>query len=178
MTASAPPLRSSAGRPAGLRIRAVQNDADFAEVVRVRTRVFGDEQGLVGPDAVDDDDAHSLHAMGEVEHGERYILVATGRLTLASTVDLFGRPRAQIAWVATLPEWRGRGIASAVMRFLLDEADAMGSPSVLVSAQVHAMGLYRRLGFEPSGRRFESGGITHQLMVRPLRATSVMRLRD
>ena len=157
-------------------VRAAQDDADFAAVVRVRTRVFGEEQGLVGPDAVDDDDARSLHAMAEIEEAGRPMLIGTGRLTLASTVDLFGRPRAQIAWVATLPEWRGQGIGSAVMRFLLDEADALGSPSVLVSAQLQAMGLYRRLGFEPSGRKFDSGGIKHQLMIRPRGAKPGMRL--
>lgn len=166
MTVSALSRKRRSGLPPGFRIRPVATDADFAEVVRVRTLVFGNEQGMIDPDAEDEDDARSLHAMGEVEEAGRFILVATGRLTLASSVDLLGRPRAQIAWVATLPAWRGHGIGSAVMHYLVDEADALGSPSVLVSAQVHAMGLYRRLGFEPSGRKFDSGGIQHQLMIR------------
>lgn len=170
MTASVFLRPPPAGLPPGFRVRSVASDADFAAVVRVRTRVFGQEQGMIGTDAEDDDDARSLHAMGEVEEAGRSILVATGRLTLASSVDLLGRPRAQIAWVATLPAWRGHGIGSAVMQYLLDEADALGSPSVLVSAQVHAMGLYRRLGFEPSGRSFVSGGIKHRLMIRWLGA--------
>lgn len=175
MTATRSHWTQPAGLPGGFRVRSVQNEADFAAVVRVRTAVFGHEQGMIGPDAVDDDDAHSLHAMGEVEDGGGVIVVATGRLTPHGGVDLFGRPRAQIAWVATLSGWRGRGIGSAVMEYLLAEDDALGSPSVLVSAQVHAMGLYRRLGFEPSGRRFLSAGIEHQLMIRWRGATLDLR---
>lgn len=173
MTAGISPASRSDHQPVEVRVRAVQTGADFRAVVQLRTVVFGDEQGLVGPDAIDDDDDRGLHAMAEIEERGRVILAGTGRLALGSSVDPFGQPRAQIAWVATLPRFRGRGIGSAVMRFLLAEADALGSPSVLVSAQVHAMGLYRRLGFEPSGPPFKSGGIKHQLMIRSRGAASL-----
>lgn len=170
MTAGASGTSPRTVEPLGIRVRPARDERDFRAVVALRTRVFGVEQGLVGADVIDDDDARSLHAMAEIEQRDQTIVVGTGRLTLASTVDHFGCEQAQIAWVATLPEWRGRGVGGAVMRFLLDEADAMRAPSVLVSAQLHAAGLYRRFGFKPSGQRFEVGGIPHQLMVRRLQS--------
>lgn len=170
MTTGAPRGSVQLEPPHAIMVRAARDERDFQAVIMMRRRVFGDEQGLVGANVVDDDDARSLHALAEIEQGGQTVAVGTGRLTLANRIDLHGQEQAQIAWVATLPEWRGLGVASAVMRFLLDEADAKLSPSVLVSAQKHAMGLYRRFGFAPSGRVFESGGIPHQLMVRRLRA--------
>ena len=52
--------------------------------------------------------------------------------------------------VALLPAWRGRGIGGALMRALLEHADAQG---LLVTLHVEpfnpAMRLYTRLGFRP-----------------------------
>ncbi len=60
------------------------------------------------------------------------------------------RRELRIVDVALLPEHRGRGIGGSLLRELLDEADAAGKPvSIHVERENPALGLYRRLGFEP-----------------------------
>ena len=52
--------------------------------------------------------------------------------------------------IAFLPEHRGKGFGEALLRDLMDEADACGKAvSIHVEKFNPAMRLYRRLGFEP-----------------------------
>jgi ribosomal protein S18 acetylase RimI-like enzyme len=54
--------------------------------------------------------------------------------------------------IALLPEHRGLGYGTAMLRDLIEEADAAGKPlSIHVEKNNRAMGLYRRLGFRPVG---------------------------
>lgn len=152
------------------RVRFIRARRDFEAVVAIRQRVFGDEQGLIGDQATDADDAGGVHAVAEVPDGEGGSeIVSAARLTVAGYLDEDGQASGQITWVATVPEWRGRGLGARVVSLLLDHADGMAVPSVAISAQDHAVGFYGRLGFIPRGRRFEVAGITHLTMVRPLR---------
>ena len=152
------------------RVRLIRSRRDFEAVVAIRERVFRDEQGLISDRATDDDDAGGTHAVAEVPDGEGgNVIVSAARLTVAGYLDEVGQASGQITWVATLPEWRGRGLGASVVSLLLDHADAMVVPSVAISAQAHAVAFYGRLGFVPRGRRFEVAGITHLTMVRPLR---------
>jgi len=145
--------------PARVQVRRIRDDDDFAAVVELRRRVFGDEQGIADSDCSDVDDARSILALALL--GD--LPVGTGRLTLNAGHE----GEAQITWVATLPAYRGRGVGSAVMRFLLAAADVAGAPFVVLSAQTHALAFYRRLGFVPYGNRFLAVGIEHQMMARP-----------
>jgi ribosomal protein S18 acetylase RimI-like enzyme len=52
--------------------------------------------------------------------------------------------------VSTLPAWRGRGIASALMTFLEGHARTLGLPEIRVEVRLSMpsnVALYRRLGF-------------------------------
>ena len=52
--------------------------------------------------------------------------------------------------LATLPEYRGRGIMSSMIRFALDKYAADGiSYAMIVPAEEGLVGYYRRFGFEP-----------------------------
>ncbi len=54
--------------------------------------------------------------------------------------------------VALAPEYRGRGIGAALLRALVDEAEASGRKlSIHVEVNNPARALYERLGFEPAG---------------------------
>jgi GNAT superfamily N-acetyltransferase len=77
---------------------------------------------------------------------------AEGRVV--SATDLFSDGRtAQVEEVATLPEFRGRGYASAVVQRAVDEALATGHDFVFLTADVDdwPKELYRRLGFDEVG---------------------------
>jgi len=48
----------------------------------------------------------------------------------------------------TEPDWRGKGIASGIVRRLVATCRARGYPSVVLHASEQGRSLYRRLGFE------------------------------
>lgn len=139
-------------------VRFARTLEEFTAIVALREAVFRDEQHVVEESVTDDDDRRSVHAYVAIDGN----LVSAGRLTPPSPA----RSDAQIAWVATLPGWRGRGAARDVVRTLLDYADRRRFPAVLLSAQAHAIPLYRSLGFRPYGERFDVRGIEHQNMER------------
>jgi len=153
---------ATAALPGQYRLIRVTTDAEMAAVLALRQRVFGDEQRIVDASVTDPDDARSLHALAFAVDAAGDHPVGTGRLTL----DFGERGEALIAWVATAPEARGRGIGSATMRFLIAAADEAGAPVVLLSAQIHAEPFYRRLGFAAAGDPFLVKGIEHRWMAR------------
>jgi len=140
--------------------------ADQLAVFEIRRRVFAEEQGAPNLLVSDSDDARSLIALARIrtphENGSGWRPAATGRLT---PYPLTGVP-ALVAWVATLPDVRGRGIGRELMRFLLAAADADGVPEVILAAQAPAEWFYRRLGFEPTGPLYDVRGIPHRRMSR------------
>jgi ribosomal protein S18 acetylase RimI-like enzyme len=70
---------------------------------------------------------------------------AIGRLLVSRLPD-----EIRLVDVALLPEWRGRGIGSALLQQLLDEAARANKPVRLhVEKSNPARRLYRRLGFTP-----------------------------
>ncbi len=52
-----------------------------------------------------------------------------------------------IANIYTLPDWRGRGIATTLTRAILDAARATGLPRVWLRASALGRPVYERLGF-------------------------------
>jgi ElaA protein len=143
-------------------VRAVA-PADRQAALEIRRRVFADEQDVPELSVSDADDVRSIIALGSLAgpRGERWP-VATGRLTppaLASDPAL-------IAWVATVPEARGRGAGAAVMRFLLAAADRAGTREVALAAQYPAEHFYERLGFIQAGPIYDVRGIPHRRMIR------------
>ena len=156
MTASAAVQRRFGSSPYEVRI--ARTAEELAAIVELRARVFRDEQGIVTHELTDSDDGTSVHVY--IRQGKG--VVAMGRLSPPAN----GRPEGQIAWVATVPEYRGRGAGAAVMDALLSIADQHRFPAVLISAQTHALPFYRRFGFVPYGDRFVVKGIEHQYMER------------
>jgi ElaA protein len=143
-----------------IRISRTRTPADLDAALQIRRRVFADEQHVADLRVSDPDDARSVIALARVMTDEGLIPASTGRLTLS---PLTGGP-ALVAWVATLPEWRGQGIAHELMEFLLHEAEKAGTNQVVLAAQAHAESFYRRLGFTPAGPLYDVRGIPHLRM--------------
>jgi predicted GNAT family N-acyltransferase len=168
MTASTARTDISSEQPltARLQVLRVATAADMAQALEIRRRVFAQEQQVADLRVSDPDDSRSLIALARLHEWDGGHVtgrpVATGRLT----PPLFSGDQAQIAWVATTPEARGQGIGTALMRFILDAADAAGTREVALAAQAHAEAFYRRLGFIPAGPLYDVRGIPHVRMVR------------
>jgi ribosomal protein S18 acetylase RimI-like enzyme len=95
--------------------------------------------------------------------GKRWFVVRDeGRVVSAGTLLVIGGG-AYIDDVATLPRWRGRGSASAVVHRIVEEARAAGASEVYLLADPEAprvIAMYERLGFREVGRLASTRGPT------------------
>lgn len=65
---------------------------------------------------------------------------------------------------AVLNEYRGLGVAQAMVKAVLNDLPDDGS-MVYLNSQIQAVGLYEKFGFEKSGPEFEEAGIKHYKMI-------------
>ncbi|AXE38424.1 GNAT family N-acetyltransferase [Acidipropionibacterium virtanenii] len=113
----------------------------------MRSRVFNGEQH-----ATDDDlDGRDLEPSSSLMWAQRDGLpIASLRLLDEDGTTVIGR-------LVTEPEYRGRGIAGALLRDVLDVTEG---PLVL-HAQAHLADWYARFGFIVDGPEFMEAGIPH-----------------
>jgi predicted GNAT family N-acyltransferase len=119
---------------------------------RVREAVFIHEQGISVELEWDGHDPRCVH-----------VLASNAMLHPIATARML--PDGTIGRMAVLKEWRRRGIGSALMERLLDEARYREIPQVALNAQVYVTGFYRKFGFETTGAEFMDAGIPHIKMV-------------
>ena len=137
---------------------ALPEDEDFLRRVYGSTRV--EELAVTGWDDAAKDafiahqfDAQQKHYLANYE-GASYDVVLVdeqpaGRLYVARWPE-----EIRVMDIALLPNYRGRGVGSRLLRELLDEADRTGKAvSIHVERNNSALSLYRRLGFEEAGDR-------------------------
>jgi GNAT superfamily N-acetyltransferase len=119
----------------------------------------GDERALVIEDADTEDRVVSaILAIGESEHPTRSGHVADPTIRQRWISDSgepasFGRMvllgnHAYLGDMATVPAYRRRGHASAIMRSLLDDALAVGATACVLASTSMAHDLYLRFGFQ------------------------------
>jgi predicted GNAT family N-acyltransferase len=137
-------------------IRIADWTRDAGRLKSVRHDVFVVEQHV--PESLEWDgiDADCVHALAEDADGRA---IGCGRLL----------PDGHIGRMAVRPEWRGRGVGSALLERLVEVARARGDAKAMLNAQTHAMPFYARFGFVPAGEPFDEAGIPHQAMERALR---------
>lgn len=77
-------------------------------------------------------------------------IVATAMLSILPNLTFGGRPLARIENVITLPEYRGRGFASAVMKTAIQRARDKNCAdiSLLSPSSASAQAFYAGLGFK------------------------------
>ena len=125
----------------------------------IRRAVFVVEQRVPESLEWDDADETSLHALARSASGEA---IGCARLL----------PDAHIGRVAVLAEWRRRGVGSALLLRLIDEARARGHARVLLNAQLDAMPFYARYDFVGRGDVFDEAGIAHRVLELVLGSTA------
>jgi predicted GNAT family N-acyltransferase len=141
---------------------------EMADALEIRRAVFIDEQQVPEDEEIDQFDGdptiardvvHVLVHLGG-DDGEVGEPIATGRLLLDDSPE----ERAHIARVAVLAEHRRTGAGRVVMQWLQDEARRLGRPGITLSAQLHAIPFYERLGYAARGDIFLDAGIEHRWM--------------
>jgi len=139
--------------------RAPGRQADTSIVTEVPVRALGELREAIGREQLPEMSASALAQLRESSavfeetgRARHFAVELEGRVV--SATDLFSDGRtAQVEEVATLPEFRGRGYASAVVQRAVDEALATGHDLVFLTADVDdwPKELYRRLGFDEVG---------------------------
>jgi len=114
----------------------------------VRRDVFVLEQAVPEELEWDGLDVDCRHVMATDVRG---IAIGTGRLL----------PDGHIGRMAVVRSWRGKGVGRALLAKLVELARQRGDRTVALHAQTHAIGFYRRAGFEVSGDEFMEAGIPH-----------------
>jgi ribosomal protein S18 acetylase RimI-like enzyme len=156
---AAPAIPSGWARAAGagLTFQTV-SEADLPFLARLYASTRTEELAVT-----DWSDAHKaafldMQFQAQHAHYEQYYAKAD-RLVIRREATPIGRlylarwaQEHRIVDVALLPEHRGQGLGTALLRDLRDEAAAAGKPvSIHVETFNPAYGLYRRLGFEKIG---------------------------
>jgi predicted GNAT family N-acyltransferase len=119
---------------------------------QVREPVFVKEQGVPITMEWDDDDLIAYHLLA-LDQDQKP--VATARLLGSG----------QIGRMAVLPEWRNRGIGTALLLTLIKQADSVGLQTLFLHAQSSAKAFYAKAGFLANGDPFMEAGIEHQKMI-------------
>ncbi len=130
------------------RLRIVKWIDEETALRSVRTAVFIHEQHVPVDLEWDEFDAISMHILAQ-DLDEQSI----------GTVRLL--PNGYIGRMAVLKEWRRKGIGTAMMQKLLEQAEHLGIQQVKLNAQVSAIQFYERFGFQVSGKEFMEAGIQH-----------------
>lgn len=140
-------------------IAPVQSDEAWEQARSIRTKVFIEEQECPPEEEWDGYDETSRHVVGRV-HGTA---VATARWR---SVPHDEEIVAKLERFAVLPEYRGEGYGTALVRYVLEDARRAGFDAFLIHAQSHLQAWYEALGFRSTGRTFEEAGIPHVEMIR------------
>ncbi|SDU02796.1 GNAT family N-acetyltransferase [Halopseudomonas salegens] len=132
-----------------IRINQVAWDGNEA-LKSIRHQVFVDEQQVPAELEWDADDAEATHFLLFVDDEP----AGTARLLADGHI---GR-------VAILPPWRGQGLGERLMLHIMAHAEAQGLSPLVLSAQVHALPFYAKLGFAISSEEYMEAGIPHREM--------------
>ncbi|MDT0445821.1 GNAT family N-acetyltransferase [Streptomyces johnsoniae] len=161
MVAETAALSAADEPPAGVRLRAVADEADIAALADVHDEAFG---GALPPRL-----RLRLHAQlgagagagakagagagAPAAGGTRTVAVlalADGRAVSAARMELVaGAPFAGLWGGGTAPEWRGRGIYRALVAYRASRAAALGHRYVYADASDLSRPILARLGFSP-----------------------------
>ena len=126
-----------------------------AQAAPIRLEVFVYEQKVPLEEEIDSLDAACVHAVAFDAQSQA---LATGRLL----------PDGHIGRMAVLKAARSKGLGSAVLTALVQQARQKGFVEVVLSAQTHAQGFYLRHGFVPEGAEYLDANIPHILMRKAL----------
>lgn len=150
-------------------VRAARDPAEIEAALRLRYRVFCEEQGVTFDAEQDGRDPEALHLVAL--YGDA--LVGTCRLvfdpdTGAITDDAAAPTLARLGRMAVEPGLRGRGIGAAILEAAERECRTAGARRIRLHAQTAARSLYERAGFEVVGEPFIEEGIPHVTMEKAL----------
>lgn len=139
-------------------IQLTNTDTLYEEALDLRYELFFREPGLPRDILFDALEKDSVH-IAAIHNGA---LCAYGRLSEESP------RRFKISQMVVCPKRQGQGLGTRVLTQLIHIAIEMHAEEIYLNARLHAVSMYQKLGFEPSGDVFiaTSTGVPHIQMVR------------
>lgn len=148
-----------------IEVRKVSSSEDFEECLRIRREVFIKGMNVPEEHEVDAFEEEATHFLALYDGKP----AATGRTRLKKGFVKFER-------IATLSEFRGKGLASALMKAMQQDALKKHSEYLpAMHAQVSAISFYLKLGWVNVGKVFVEADIDHQMMILPPKDISKLK---
>ncbi|SHN29087.1 GNAT family N-acetyltransferase [Mucilaginibacter sp. OK098] len=139
--------------PVTVKANKVSDPADLEKVFAIRREVFVDEQNCP-PELeweFEDESTHFLATVGgEPAGASRWRKTDKGY---------------KLERFAVLQKFRGMGVGQVLVKTVLNDLPA-DATYIYMHAQIQAVSLYEKFGFEKIGPEFEEAGIRHFKMVR------------
>lgn len=136
-----------------LTVHKISSPDELQQAFAIRDTVFVAEQGCPA-DLEHEHDECSVHFLAAVDD------IPAGAARWRKTDQGYKLER-----FAVLQPFRGRGVASALIRAVLADLPEDSNP-VYLNAQVDAVPVYEKHGFVKTGPQFEEAGILHFKMVK------------
>ncbi|MFC4872680.1 GNAT family N-acetyltransferase [Negadavirga shengliensis] len=139
-----------------LSVSKVDNQEDLKKAFRIREEVFVHEQ-LVAPDEEYD----------EFENSSVHFLAYIGQQPVGTARWRMADKGVKLERFAVLKPFRDQGIGQALVKAVLEDINnnpQTAGNDIYMHAQVAAVGLYRKFGFEKVGEKFMECNIEHYLM--------------
>jgi len=123
------------------------DEENAPDIIRIRSDVFVDEQGIDSKIDFDGLDEIATHVLIFSQNKA----IATGRML----------DDGHIGRIAVSKEYRQQGVGTKVLQALLAEAKKQGLAKVYLGSQIQAVDFYKKLGFDIYGEVFMDAGIEH-----------------
>lgn len=136
-----------------LRVEKITDQHLLEKAFQIRKLVFVIEQGVNPIDEYDQFESNSTHFLAFFNHKS----VGTARWR-------FTEKGIKLERFAVLPEVRGKGIGKALVKAVLEDlkTNKLANGKIrYLHAQLEAIPLYTKFGFEKVGEMFEECGILH-----------------
>ncbi|MEU0530045.1 GNAT family N-acetyltransferase [Amycolatopsis tolypomycina] len=141
----APSERVDVPAPAGIRLRTPESDDDLRRMRAAQNTAFGE------PAEIGDAEVEQLKA--GLDAGVRHLLAEAGGVVVGGGLALeIVDGTTEIAGIAVLEEYRGRGIAAALTARLTRELHEAGAHTAFLTPGDLGIGnVYARVGYRPAG---------------------------
>ena len=135
-----------------LKIKAVDKSHEYQDVLKIRKKVFIDEQKISEKIEIDSN-----------EKSSKYIIALINRNVVGTARWRDDGSKVKLERFAVLKEYRNKGIGRKLNEFILKQVPV--NRTIYLNSQESAIGFYENLGFEVSGSPFKEAGIIHKKMI-------------
>lgn len=131
----------------------------YLDAVRIRQKVFVQEQKVPANLEIDSDEAYAVHFVLYIDDQKP---AATVRLLPLDDTTI------KLQRMAVLKELRGKNLGAAIIKEAESFAKQQGFTTIKLGAQLTAKNFYQKLGYYAYGEVFQDAGIPHIQMKKEL----------